>query len=177
MPRYTCWLAGIILAIGSLSASGEIQVPAGFVVDTLLDQIDGRTPRLEAIRNADYGFGVVAASVDNGILTVLRIAQGDVAPIGSQGGFADGEQVATIRFDHTGLYGGSLYLTVVDPRQPEFGHTHFLRVDPLGTVEEMVTLGDSSNNLNFVFDFTDGLGGYLAGAYLSDGAFTHGTAL
>ena len=55
MARYMCWVGVIILALANVSLS-DITVPEGFVVDTLLDRIDGTTPRLEAIRNPDYGF-------------------------------------------------------------------------------------------------------------------------
>ena len=59
MQPFKMGVGTVVTVIASLSASAQIQVPPGFVVDTLLDQIDGTTPRLEAIRNPDYGFGGV----------------------------------------------------------------------------------------------------------------------
>jgi len=69
----------LILILVTPTAFSQITIiPPGFAYDKLLDQIDGTTPRLEAISNPAYGYGVVAASIDNGILTVKRISYSSV---------------------------------------------------------------------------------------------------
>jgi len=68
------------------SARAQINVPPGFAVDVLLNQIDGSTPRLEAISNPAFGFGVIAADITNGVLTVKRISQSSLDVLAVMGG-------------------------------------------------------------------------------------------
>ena len=85
-------------------------------MDTLLDQLDGKTPRLEAISNPAYGSGVIAASVDEDILRVLRISQSSVTLLTSVTEFpgVPGRVSAfDIRFDRTGLFENQLYVSVI----------------------------------------------------------------
>jgi hypothetical protein len=164
-------LAGIIAAVTAFSASADIVVPSGFVVDTLLEQIDGTIPRVEAIRNGDYGTGVVAASVDNGILTVLRVADSSIDLVASRPGYPLDAVVRTTRFDKTGLFGGELFLSInwSTGGLPECRErTELLRVSADGTTTQVGLVGDQDNPLALRFDFTAGLGGYIAGAYLED---------
>ncbi len=178
MRTCTSWLAVIVVAVTGFSASADIVVPEGFVVDILLDQIDGSTPLLEAIRNPDYGFGVVAASVDDGILKVLRISEGHLSLLATSSEFDAWSHVRCIRFDNTVLFGNSLFLSVVTevPGPGGQGQTSIHRVDPDGAVATVQTIGGQDNSLALIFDFTDGAGGYVPGAYLEDGYAGEGTS-
>jgi len=175
-----CWVGVIILALANVSLS-DITVPEGFVVDTLLDRIDGTTPRLEAIRNPDYGFGVVAASVDQGILKVLRISESSVEMFGTQSGFQSVSKVGDIRFDSTGLFGDQFFLTVwSDSPDADWRHclrTYLMRVSISGEITEVDSYGGPTDQLLFMMDFTTGAGGYSEGAYLDDFARGDGTSL
>ena len=135
-------LAWTLLAAASRSASAQIEVPEGFVVDVLLNPIDGTTPRLEAIRNPDYGFGVVAASVDNGILTILLISQSSIELLATMSGLPEVSTVKTMRFDTSGLLGSELYVTVLidlDCIPPGLVHTKLLQVSADTTITERVS--------------------------------------
>lgn len=159
-------------------AHGQITVPPNREVDVLLNQIDGRTPRLEAIRNAAYGSGVVAASVDNGVLTVLRIAEDEIDVLASRGGFAPGSasRVVDVQFDTSGIFGGGLYVTVAERDDPPPGQrTTLLEIAADGTVAEHWTVGGGSDWTSFRFALTDGSGGYTPGGYLFDGNISGGT--
>ena len=156
-------LVWTFLAGATQSASAQIEVPEGFVVDVLLDPIDGTTPILEAIRNPDYGFGVIAASVDNGILTILRISQSSIDVLGTTTG--PWNVVLDVKFDPPGgVLSNQLYISM-----DEGGYrTHLLRMSPEGIFEPVVSAGSPSDQLRFVMAFTTGSGGYTAGAYLYD---------
>ncbi|MBU0617046.1 MAG: hypothetical protein KKI02_04965 [Planctomycetes bacterium] len=179
MRKCTSWLAVIIVAVAGFSASAEIEVPPGFVVDTLLDQIDGTTPYVEAIRNPDYGFGVVVASVDNGIFEVLRISDSSVEPLGTLEGFPEDSAVRCIRFDTTGLFADALFASVAfnDSGEPPFCRCVLLQITADGLVSEVVTLGSDSDQITFVFDFTTEATGYSPGAYLYDSTTPNGQGL
>lgn len=170
-----------ILFVGSY-ASAEISVPPGFVVDTLLDQIDSQTPRLKAITNSDYGSGVVAASIDsdNGILTVRRISASNIEILGVLSGFpvpAIWEFVNSINFDQTGLFGNDLYLTVTVDVDRYSAYTDFIHVSSSGDFNVLWTEGGAHDELGFSFSFTDDSVGYMAGAYFEDGDYADGTSL
>lgn len=162
-------------------ASAEITVhEPNFVVDTLLPQIDGQTPRLEAIRNFDYGFGVIAVSIDNGIMTIKKITQDSVEVFGTMTGFTADSRVGSIRFDRTGLFSNQLYLTVWTGASGEPGfyrRTHIFNVSSDGTINNLWVYGNSSDEVMLILDFTKNIKGYLAGAYMEDLNGTHGTKL
>ena len=82
MHRYTTLLMVFVVGSAGASGSAQILVPDGFVVEVLHDQIDGSTPHLEVIRNPAYGSGVVAASCDGGIVTVLRLSHSSIDVMG-----------------------------------------------------------------------------------------------
>ncbi len=148
---------GLLLGVPAptLAGSRYIGVPPGFVVDILLPEIDGRAPVLEAIRNPAYGFGVVAASVDDGILKVLRVSQASVEPLATQSGYSPSDQVLTTRFDNTGLLANGLYLSVaVDVDADSLrDHTYLLEVSADGEVSPpLVSLGTSDDKVEFLFE-------------------------
>ena len=170
----------LVVVLGwSAGAWAEIEVPPGFVVDTLLNQIDGTTPRLEAIRNPEYGFGVVAASADNGILKVVRISASSFELLGALPGLPTDTQVYTIRFDHTGLFTNELYVSIAYDTggYPSLDHTEILHVSAQGVFATVASLGSGQDPLCMRFDFSTGAGGYLAGAYLEDRHASNGTSL
>lgn len=155
----------------------QIIVPAGFEVDVLIDQIDGQTPRLEAIRNPDYGFGVVAASIANQILTVLKISHGTVDVLGTATGFDPPDIVFDLRFDVTGEFGDMLHVSVMDFNAQGSRTTRLLQISNVGTTTLVSTFGGLDNAVAFRLDFTDGTGGYFVGAYLEDAQGIDGTSL
>ena len=125
----------------------QITVPPGFVVDTLLPQIDGQTPRLEAISNPAYGSGVIAASVDNGILTIRKISPNNVEFIGTLSGFDPLDIVRQVKFDYTGLYNSKLYISIsVLGVLGETSDTHIIEVSSQGSVIEKANYGNASTN-------------------------------
>ena len=161
-----------------------VTVPGNYAVDSLVSQIEGQTPRLEAIRNPDYGFGVIAACMDNGILKVMRVSQSSIEVINSKSGFSIPSVVGDIRFDTTGLFGNNsndLFVTIwSDSSDGEWEHsskTYLMRVPANGPIIEERVYGDPNNNkLLFMLDFNDGSGDYPAGAYLGDFAKANGTS-
>jgi hypothetical protein len=168
-----------ILACTLDPARAEIVIhEPGFAVDVLVDQIDSRTPRLEAIRSPNYGdgFGVMTAAIDNGVLTVLLITPAKPANVylfAQRIGFADDQGAKDIRFDTTALFDSKLYISVT---KGGFD-TQFYGVEPDGSIGDPVaTFGGSENQLAFVFDFTGG-SKYQPGAYLEDTDGGHGTSL
>jgi len=175
----------IVVAVPlSMSANGAITVPAGFTVDILLDQIDGETPRLEAISNPDYGFGVVAASADEGILTVLRISQFSVQVLGTLSGFTSDCRAGSIRFDRTGLFMNELYVIVMDypfgggdpPYIYHYNRSQILSVSANGMITNKGSYGSNIDRIMFIHDFTDGNGGYYPGMHLEDQQGYDGTS-
>lgn len=166
-----------VLFVGSF-VSAEITVTEGFVVDTLLDQIDGQTPRLEAIRNPDYGFGVVSASVDNGILKILHISQSSLNELGTLSPLPPNAFAWDIRFDWTGLFNRQLYISLASGDNPNLRvHNDILQVSSSGHIEEVLSLGYLGDGLVFSFDFTTDVMGYSSGAYLEDAQGNGGTSL
>ncbi len=172
--------AVLLAAVMVPSARAEITVPAGFAIDVLLDQIDGTTPRLTAISNPEYGFGVIAASVNDGILTVLRISQDSVEVLGTMAGFPPDTSVFDVEFDTTAIFDNHLFLAVVHV-PPGCGndiYTEFFRVLPGGSIEQCgLRLGDASDALTFILAFSSGAGGYAPGAYMEDAVGCGGTSL
>lgn len=180
-------IAAPLLYVVVPTAHAQIAAPPGFTVDVLLDQIDGSTPRLEAVSNPTYGSGVVAAAInDAGILSVTRISANGVEILGVQPGFLPaarpgpnlGSWVPTIRFDRTGLYDHGLFFSVAE-QDGSFTYTitRFFQLDPDGTITPVLgPVGGSTNKLSFIFEFVNGHD-YLPGAYLEDQHITHGTSL
>ncbi len=167
-------LGAIALGVCTTTAIAQIVVPPGFVAEQLSPRLDNITPRIEAIRNPAYGTGVVAASVANQVLTVRRIDAGTVSviaaiPIASAGAF-----VNDIRFDGVGVQANRLFVAV---RTGNFFTTIIYRVEPDGTTTQVTALGTASDELGLTFDFTSGLGGYTAGAYMNDISQNDGTSI
>ncbi len=163
--------------------SSAITVPDGFAVDTLIGQIDGQTPRLEAIRNPDYGCGVVAASMDNGILKVMRISQSSVDTLNVTSDLDTISVVGDIRFDTSGLFGNDsndLFVTVwcnsTGASWEQSSSTSLMRVPAAGPIEELGYFGDTNDKQLFMLDFSNGSNGYPEGAYFGDYAEPGGTS-
>ncbi len=137
----------------------------------------GEVPRsrLEAIRNPDYGHGVVVAYIDYTTLKVLRVNDTSVELLASESGFETKDfppEVGTVRFDITALFGGGLFISVWEDadRSNVDGaeSTVLLRISPNGAVENVGRFGKASHPLRLRFDFTTGGAGYAPGAYLDD---------
>ena len=153
--------------------------PEGFVVEKIMERLDGKKSRLEAIRNSDYGSGVIAASVDNGILTVLKINQSSIEALGTRSGYPTNSTVRTVRFDGSGIFNNKLFISVCYDTDGDVHHekTEILKNEPDGTVSLVQSIGSSSDEISMLFDFTSGDGGYQPGAYLEDLLLTDGTSL
>lgn len=158
-------------------ASADPTVPSGFVIQKIIDRIDGQTPRLEAIRNSEYGSGVVLASMDKGTLNVLKISQGSIELTSVMSGFLTSSRVATTRFDRTGIYNSKLFISVVSGTGANHYQTDLLKIESDGTITNVMTIGDPSDMLQLFFDFTNGSYGYTPGAYMEDHGKTNGTSL
>ena len=144
-------------------SNSQIAVPPGFAVDQLLGPIDGVTPALEAIRNPDYGFGVASATIENGILTVLRVSQSSLSILGTTV-VALGSTVANVGFDTTGLFGNTLYVSVRGPGTHPT--TEFFCLSANGVVASVA--GPIGPSKNYTFDFNGGIAGWSPGMYLED---------
>jgi len=163
--------------------SSAVTVDEGFVVDSLIGQIDGHAFRLEAIRNHNFGNGVIAACMDNGILKVMRISQSSVDIINVESGFDPISIIGDIRFDTSGLFSNDsndLFVTVwtnsTGSDWKQSSSTYLMRVPADGPIEEVGYYGDTDNKLLFMLDFTAGTIDYAAGCYLADYAYAHGTS-
>jgi hypothetical protein len=182
MARHMLRLIGIVLIMSNVAAAAITVHEPNFAVDVLLNQIDGGIPRLEAISNPEYGFGVLTASVDEGILKLLRISQSSIELFTTMSGFPADSTVGAIRFDRTGLFANELYVTAwTDTAVPgDWRHnvaTRLFSVSVDGTFNQIGTYGDVVDRLLFILDFTTGAGGYLPGAYLEDFSANGGTSL
>lgn len=152
-----------------LATQGQIRVPAGFEVATLAGSTRADVPRIEAVRNAKYGSGVIAAFMDSTDLRVLRVREASVQ-VTTTSGFPAGSLVTDLRFDTSREFGNRLYLTVVSPERlgGPLGVSQFYLVAPDGSVERLLVLGSEKDPLNFVMDFTADVDGYRPGVYLFD---------
>jgi len=174
----------VLIPAEYLHADITIHEP-NYVCVRLPYEIDAQTPRLEAIRNPDYGFGVIAASINNGILQILRITESSVDHLRSMSGFAPDSAVGDIRFDTTGLFNENLFVlvwtdTAIPGEWRNSRTTRILKV-PANLNEEIVDvveggIGEDNDRLMFVIDFTTDVAGYAAGAYLLDFSHTDGTS-
>lgn len=165
-----------LLFFGGVPAFAGVPVaPPGFAVDQLAPQLDGVAPRIEAVRNPLYGSGVMAASVANGILTVRRISQGNIevfAVVPGVGSF----DAFDIRFDVTGNFGNALYVSLRGPAVTS-GVNTIIAFAPNGTHTVVGSIGSPTDELAMRLDFTNGAGGYVAGAYLNDGNGNEGSSM
>jgi len=153
-----------------------------FIVEKMMDRIDGQIPRLEAIRNQQYGSGVIAASINNGIMTVLKIpAPFAIEEIGTKTGFPVPSNVKEIRFDKNSVFDGALYISVGRNAYEISGKaadsTEILRIGQDQVIMSVAEYGGSTNRTAFFFDFSDGSSGYSIGAYMHDTDGREGTKL
>jgi hypothetical protein len=149
-------------------------VPAGFVAEKICNRLDGQVPRLEAIPDANYGYGtgIVSARVASGILEIFRVSDGTLELIGSKTELPDPDVfVIDVKFDKTGLFDNKLYLTLCADRYESYLYEIF----PDGQIIQKTNIGDLNERVWLTFDFTDGEGGYTPGCYLEDIHHTGGT--
>jgi hypothetical protein len=165
-------ITGLFVFI-SASSSAEIIVPEGFVVDKIIDRIDGQTPYLEAVRDPNYGHGVIAASFDKttGILKVIRIYQDAFDLLGLLSDFPVAEYggVSSIEFDKSGVFDNSLFVSVSYDVDGYKATTDILGVYSSGEVFRIGSYGGQGNELGLKFSISRGTFGYQPGFYLIDG--------
>ncbi len=162
--------------LGVAEVQGQITVPSGFAVDQLVGRLDNKTQRIEAIRNPEYGNGVVAASVSNGILTVRRLSVGDVAVVATRS-VSSKASVLDLRFDTTGLFGGKLFVALGNGAS---GIGELIRIEDDGTTQLLRAWGTPVSQVGFTFDFSSDAPGFAPGCYLFDlygGTASDGTEL
>ncbi|NIP24712.1 MAG: hypothetical protein GWN67_29260 [Phycisphaerae bacterium] len=178
--KYATLIVATLVFISSVTTA-EIIVPEGFVVEKLLDQIDGQTPRLEAISNPAYGVGVVSASMDNGILKVLKISDGTIETLSTKSGYPTSDSVVlTVRFDRTGVFSNKLFVSVrhsLSCGGDNGKRTDIIEISPDGDTEIILSEGTCEDWLTFNFEFTPSEHGYQPGIYLYDRHITDGTPL
>lgn len=161
----------IILFVVSYASADPIVHDPNFMVEKIMDRIDGQTPRLEVIRNSEYGSGVMTASINNGILKIMRISQSSVELFASMPDFPAPHVLGEIGFDDTGLADDELYVTVTTSSGcGNYIHqTSLLRVSKEGIVTLLAEFGDCSDNISIGgLDFGKGSLGYGSSMYLAD---------
>ncbi len=95
----------VMVSVGSVGKGQIVVHEPCFVVEKIMDRLDGVSKRLEAVRNPAYGTGVVAAGVDNGILKVYRISNGNIETIATKSGYPSTCWVESMRIDWAGCGG------------------------------------------------------------------------
>jgi peptidoglycan hydrolase-like protein with peptidoglycan-binding domain len=169
--------AAIARSVATLWAPTNTVVPPSFVIEVLLAPIAGTRPRLEAIRNPDYGEGVIAASVDDGALKIRRINGSTVELLATgpdTGAGFHAPQVGTIRFDTTGLFGNELYVCLwgdIGGTRGLWDRTIVLRISAEGEVTRVAVCGNEIEPVAVLLEFAAGHGGYRRGAYLGQFAW------
>ncbi len=159
------WSAPVVV-----DANGEPD--PNFIVEKIMPRIDGQIPRLEAARNLDYGTGVFAASIKNGILSVYKIDKGNYELFATKEGLPIDSKVGEIRFDRSGLFNGHLFVMLWTEPSAEPGFykkTHIMTIDnDSKAITLRNTIGNNDNETMLIMDFSPGLDGYLFGAYMFD---------
>jgi hypothetical protein len=163
-------IIGVFVSISS-SAFADITVPEGYDVVNIMPRVDGKILRLEAIRNPAYGYGVMAASIDESILRIFRINRHSYDVFATEPGFDSHAacppscvHVQHIRFDTTGLFNNRLYVSVASHSD----YSEIYEVDPNGSIELKASIGDGLSDDYCIFAFTSGNNGYSPGMYLYD---------
>jgi len=96
--------------------------------------------------------------------------------LGTLSGFPTGSYVGTIRFDRVGVFNFQLLISTRIGGSDVITNLYSVETD--GTISLVTApFGGSSDELNFIFDITDGASGYLPGMYLEDGEASDGTSL
>ncbi|MFK7961259.1 MAG: hypothetical protein AB8G96_12135 [Phycisphaerales bacterium] len=162
-------LAPVLATSPALAAGPSPDVPAGFVADVLVaGQIDGITPRLEAIRNPAYGSGIITAAAIDGIVTVRRITSASIDVLSSFSVGSSDAAVFDAAFDTTGILGGELLISV---RTDLEGRSTIFRVAPDGSVQSVGDFGGPTNHLIFLLAPVTGDTALPDGIYLFDASY------
>ncbi len=171
----------LIVFLSISNTQADVIVPEDFMIDKLMNQTDGQIPILTAITNYEYGFGVIAASIENGILIVRRLSQSSIDILGTKSGFATrgaGAEVYSVKFDNTGLYSNNLYLSVNETidNDDDLEKTNIVEVLPNGEVDIKAFIGNNSDKLVFRFAFSNASNNYNSGISLEDAHVSDGTS-
>ena len=159
----------LILSVLGTPSYAQITVPPGFAVDQLSPQISGQIPRLEAVNDpSGFGFGVLAATAENGIVSVLKISPQNIEVIGTIAGLHPTASVGDIQFDDTGLFDSSIILSIWTNPATSTHYTQIFMMDSDGASLSILGPTGGSNARLFMFDISDGSGGYEAGLHLYD---------
>lgn len=164
-----------VVALVAGTAVAQPVVPVGFSARLIAPLIDGIRPRLEAVSDPAYGFGVLSVSVRDQLLTVRQIdPSGTIRPIGTFSSPSGFEQ-PFVTIDQTGAYNGLLHVSYVD-RFACPVITTVLTVTPEGQFDTRLVT-DRASDWGFRLAFSDGHAGLPLGAVLHDGCFQAGNAL
>jgi len=165
-------LLGLALTLAPAAALAQPQVPDGFTIRQIAPLLDGVVPRLEAVSDSQYGFGVVSVSISGQILTVRKIDRtGDIAVIGVLDSPAPLEQIFVAQ-DQTGVFGGLLHLSYVDRTDCPTIST-IVTVDADGVFTTVLET-DRAEDWGLRLAFSDGAAGLPIGGILHDGCKSGG---
>lgn len=160
----------VAMAVGT--AAAQPVLPTGFVATRIAPVLDGQQPGIEGIQDADFGYGVVAATASNGVVVFRLISDSGI--IRTLGTWTDAPlncRVQSVRFDRSGVIGSLIHATIRDLPAVD---THYITLDREGSVFERWERTDS---VSFRFDIVEGISGLPDGAVLLDSDGGDGTQL
>jgi len=150
-------------------SQAEVNLPEGFI----LDHVSNLRGHLESIQSSEYGFGVVVATIEKGILQVNLISQSSITLIASKPGFPINSSVWDVEFDEIGIYSNKLLISISNGGVS----TQIVQVLENGNVVEKASIGNVNDQIGMKFVIVDEAAGYLEGAYLFDTNSNHGSNL
>jgi len=155
-----CFFLVFIATILMIECShAEITLPEGFT----LDKISNLQGQLESIQGSGYGFGVVVATINEGILQINLISQSSIHLIASKSGFPTDSQIWDVEFDELGIYSNKLLISISNNII-----TKIVQVLENGNVVEKASIGDTNEQVGIKFVIVNELTGYSECAYLFD---------
>jgi len=173
MFRNSYWLVGIVLIVSSAVMAEIVVHEPNFVVDKYMDRIDGNIPRLEAIRDPNtYGEGIVAAFINQGILTVLRVSKSNRETIATRTGYPENAIVRRCRFDYTGYFNNHLFISTVFDIDNDDNReiTEILEIEDNNTTPLLrLSKGSVESPKSYNIEFVPSENGYDAGIYIVEG--------
>ncbi len=147
----TCGVVGLLTA----AAAAQPVVPAGFTARKIAPLLDGTIPQLEAIDEADFGEGVITASVSSGVLTLRLISStGTVNAIGVAAGLPPLASVVRTRLDAASVIDGNIHVSINSATGVSSGSLYYV-FRPDQTSVQAFSVGSSANAVVYNFDFAD----------------------
>lgn len=180
MRRCVVALACLCLAIlgGRSAPQGPVASP-GFAVEQLAPVNADAVPRLEAVRHAAYGEGVLAGIVEGSFLILTRHSGAKVSELARVGPLDEGAELVTLRFDTTGQFGNRLLVSVFHDGGLGQGNavSDIYAIDAAGRATRLRSVGSPDNPVILNLEVSDGSRGYPRGIYLQDRNLVSGSPL